>query len=116
MDGTSTINVLAPNAVRTPDRGPQRSGSRPQLNSLVKRQAQLILRIALGTFFAGVVAAGGVVAALLATAPAPRTPEIFVQTGHRDVVNSVAWSPDGSRLASGSADNTMRVWDGAGDP
>ena len=34
--------------------------------------------------------------------------------GHRDVVNSVAWSPDGTRLATGSRDGTANVWDAAG--
>jgi eukaryotic-like serine/threonine-protein kinase len=33
--------------------------------------------------------------------------------GHRDVVNSVAWSPDGTRLATGSRDGTAKVWEAA---
>ena len=32
-------------------------------------------------------------------------------TGHRLGVNSVTWAPDGKRLASGSSDRTVRVWD-----
>ena len=32
--------------------------------------------------------------------------------GHRNGVNSVAFSPDGTTLASGSSDNTVRLWDG----
>src|SRR5262245_53838087 len=32
--------------------------------------------------------------------------------GHTDGVTSVAWSRDGKRLASGSSDRTVRIWDG----
>ncbi len=33
--------------------------------------------------------------------------------GHSGTVTSVAWSPDGEQLASGSGDYTLRVWDAA---
>ncbi|KAK3995678.1 HET-R [Cladorrhinum sp. PSN332] len=33
--------------------------------------------------------------------------------GHHDSVNSVTFSPDGQRLASGSSDNTVKIWDPA---
>ncbi|MFF5227730.1 pentapeptide repeat-containing protein [Dactylosporangium sp. NPDC000521] len=34
-----------------------------------------------------------------------------VATGHTGSVNAVAWSPDGTRLATGSGDRSVRVWD-----
>jgi WD40 repeat protein len=39
------------------------------------------------------------------------TERIDLFSGHYGWVLSVAWSPDGTHLASGSADETVRIWD-----
>ncbi len=49
------------------------------------------------------------------TPPPPRGTVIVTYRGHHDFLNTVAWSPDGKRIASGSGNNngdyTAQVWD-----
>jgi WD40 repeat protein/serine/threonine protein kinase len=47
------------------------------------------------------------------TPPPPPHPltALFAYTGHKGSVLTAAWSPDGYRIASGSYDTTVRVWD-----
>ena len=35
--------------------------------------------------------------------------------GHRYAVTSVSWSPDGTKIASGSNDDMVRIWEVATD-
>ncbi|MDR3147660.1 MAG: hypothetical protein LBU00_04700 [Treponema sp.] len=42
---------------------------------------------------------------------AAQSPELFLQMGHSNAINAVAYSPDGRRIATGSSDNIIKIWD-----
>ncbi|EXG81040.1 WD40 repeat domain-containing serine/threonine protein kinase [Cryptosporangium arvum] len=54
------------------------------------------------------VAAPRVTATPLAVGPSPAVQNKF--SGHTQWINAVAFSPDGTRIASGSGDSTIRLW------
>ncbi|MDQ1329973.1 MAG: hypothetical protein QG578_236 [Thermodesulfobacteriota bacterium] len=43
--------------------------------------------------------------------PVPGITLKFVLRGHTDIINRIAWSPDGQKLASPSADLNVHIWD-----
>ncbi len=50
-----------------------------------------------------------------AHAQSPDPPEVFAQTGHSQGVIALAYSPDGSILASSGGDNAVKLWDVASE-
>ncbi len=54
-------------------------------------------------------------AARVVPAPVPTAgTTLFTYTGHKAPVFSASWSPDGTRIASASYDDTAQVWNAAG--
>jgi serine/threonine protein kinase/WD40 repeat protein len=46
----------------------------------------------------------------LTPTPTPVPNHLLTYRGHTQAVNSVAWSPDGTRIASASSDRTVQIW------
>jgi serine/threonine protein kinase len=65
--------------------------------------------VIVGLGLTGLAVAGGGITIWWVLLPHP----LYTYWGHSSEVNAVAWSPDDKRLASGSDDGTVQVWDAA---
>src|SRR5262245_14563223 len=72
---------------------------------------KLVLRLIFGSFVIGAFVVVGAYYYLTSQAPPANKPEIFFQHGHSSPVWSVAFAPDGKRLASGSEDSSIQLWE-----
>lgn len=86
---------------------PQQADARPP-----DKPHQVSRRKALGWIAGGaaVVAIGSGAGFYLYSRFAKPAHALHVLRGHSDTVTSVSWSPDGTKLVSGSRDNTARLW------
>jgi WD40 repeat protein len=70
-----------------------------------------MIRILFGVIAAALLLSGPSGSHSQSSSPASAPPELVIQTGHSSRVNCAVFGPDRRWLASGSADNTIRLWD-----
>ncbi len=86
-------------------------GGRQSPRHRISRRA-VVTGIGLGV---GLIVGGGIVWLVFFPSPThiPLGSVLHTYRGHIDHVNAVAWSSDGKRIASGSFDKTVQVWNAA---
>ena len=82
----------------------------PFLKSRRPKQALSRRTVLIGIGIAGVALVGGGITWFTISQKPAVGSLLFTYKGHSDQVNAVAWSPNGQRIASGSADKTVQVW------
>jgi WD40 repeat protein/serine/threonine protein kinase len=110
LPSTIPARAAMPPEVQTRSQSPM--SKYPASNTCSALQPQLTRRrVLIGLVATGVVAAGGgIIWFATSLKPAIGT-LLYTYRGHSNTVYAVAWSPDGKRIASGSGDNTVQVWD-----
>ena len=81
------------------------------LHSLNRRPPRSMFNCNLGVCIVWLLAGLGLNLPSQPAIPANTPPELVVQTGHSSRVTCAVFGPDGSWIASGSADNTIKLWD-----
>jgi WD40 repeat protein len=88
-----------------------------QFSGPVRSRRQIIRSLAAATFTLSIAGCASTGSSLTAR-PSPTTPPaqgpgktLYLYQGHTDQVLATAWSPDSKRIASGSRDETVQVWD-----
>ncbi len=100
--------AITPDKSPAPEATPVRPSPKP---ALVPRRRLSRRALLLAGGLAGVALAGGGGFWLWRVLVPPRGTRLLTYRGHSGDVYAVAWSPDGSRIASGSRDDTVQVWE-----
>ena len=108
---SGTLTTQADHSVSVPiTEAPPDLSTAKQATGEVKISRRTVL-IGVGIATTAAVGAGVFVVLRTSLQPHPLVYQPFTYNGHSNWVLSAAWSPDGMRIASGSGDLTVQVWD-----